>query len=894
MERRFVLFLVLSFGILLAFSWLNPPKPRPKEAVAKKVDDKEKAGEKGKAAEKDKGGEKAKAADAKKPAGDQKQKAKPDAEKPPKEPPQIKPKPGAEPEPPEETIFLGSADPDDPCRMLAAVTSRGAALMRVELNSPLYRDVDDRSGYLGHIFTDPRTATRPGKGCVVQIVGPGTPADKAGLKPNDLITAVGKTNIDGYEKFAEVLAKAKPGKTIALAIVRDGKPQTIDVTLARRPLEVIKPEADDPLSMLFTLESFDGDKVLTQWVRDLAIYRLHDGLKLGDQEIAGLTFEDVELGKETNKISIPGEDPAKKQSVPLPEEAQKAIADWLKQRGDSAGPLFCRLPFETIKGKPNIAAKDRLAAADVHRVIVRTRIEAGQDQPGVFSELDGVKLRTTNWHVVPTRDKNVAKFRRTLSDKGLEITKTYRLAVVPKESIKDGNFPAYHLEFEIEIRNIGGEAHKVSYRLDGPNGLPTEGAWYASKVNRNWGLGGLRDFVISMGGQTPGMVNPATLAEGTKVPPPWPDASLSFIGVDAQYFSAVLMPDRDKTAGPWFDQLMPIRVGKIDKNRVNLLNTSCRLISVTSDLKAGEAVSHKFKLFTGPKKPAVLEPYGLRELIYFGWPIFAWFAVPLTHILHFFFSIVGNYGLAIIMLTILVRSCMFPLSLKQAAGAMKMQMIQPEMKKLQEKHKNDPQARAKAQQELFRKHNYNPLSGCLPMFIQLPVFIGLYRSLMVAIELRGAALFSPSIRCCSNLAGPDMLYDWGSYMPLWFKEGVGVFALGPYFNLLPVVAVVLMIVQMKMFTPPPADEQAAMQQKVMKYMMAFMGLMFYKVASGLCIYFIVQSLWGLVERRFLPKAPAPAGAAPGKPGSNGSGALGGVESRAEAKARARAGGKKKC
>jgi YidC/Oxa1 family membrane protein insertase len=76
-------------------------------------------------------------------------------------------------------------------------------------------------------------------------------------------------------------------------------------------------------------------------------------------------------------------------------------------------------------------------------------------------------------------------------------------------------------------------------------------------------------------------------------------------------------------------------------------------------------------------------------------------------------------------------------------------------------------------------------------------------------------------------------------------------------------------------------------------MMAFMGLMFYKVASGLCIYFIVQSLWGLVERRFLPKAPTPAGAAPGKPGSNGSGALGGVESRAEAKARARATGKKK-
>ena len=89
-----------------------------------------------------------------------------------------------------------------------------------------------------------------------------------------------------------------------------------------------------------------------------------------------------------------------------------------------------------------------------------------------------------------------------------------------------------------------------------------------------------------------------------------------------------------------------------------------------------------------------------------------------------------------------------------------MQLLQPEIKKIQEKHKNNAEARTKAQQELFRKHNYNPLSGCLPIFIQMPVFIGLYRSLMVAIELRDAPLISNSIRWCSNLAAPDMLFDW--------------------------------------------------------------------------------------------------------------------------------------
>ncbi len=233
--------------------------------------------------------------------------------------------------------------------------------------------------------------------------------------------------------------------------------------------------------------------------------------------------------------------------------------------------------------------------------------------------------------------------------------------------------------------------------------------------------------------------------------------------------------------------------------------------------------------------------------------------MPLTAILHGFYAVVGNYGLAIILLTVLVRGCMFPLSRKQALGMQKMQELQPEIKKIQEKYKNNAEGRTKAQQELFRKHNYNPLSGCLPIFIQMPVFIGLWRSLSVAIELRDAPLISPSIRWCSNLAAPDMLYDWSRFMPPFVSSGMGgIFSLGPYFNLLPILAVVLIILQQKMFMPPPADEQAAMQQKVMQYMMIFMGLMFYKVASGLCIYFIVQSLWGFVERKFLPKA-APAG-----------------------------------
>ena len=123
-------------------------------------------------------------------------------------------------------------------------------------------------------------------------------------------------------------------------------------------------------------------------------------------------------------------------------------------------------------------------------------------------------MRTANWKVIPTGRKDVAQFRRRLPAKGLEITKTYRLAQVPAESLKDANFPAYHLEFEIEIRNTGGKAHKVAYRLDGPNGLPTEGKWYAYKVSRNSGGAGLRDFIVSFGGKTPEMTGAFAVGAG--------------------------------------------------------------------------------------------------------------------------------------------------------------------------------------------------------------------------------------------------------------------------------------------------------------------------------------------------------------------------------------------
>jgi YidC/Oxa1 family membrane protein insertase len=210
------------------------------------------------------------------------------------------------------------------------------------------------------------------------------------------------------------------------------------------------------------------------------------------------------------------------------------------------------------------------------------------------------------------------------------------------------------------------------------------------------------------------------------------------------------------------------------------------------------------------------------------------------------------FGLCILLLTVMVRGVMHPFSRKQAKMTMRMQALQPELQKLKEKYKDDRQQLGMAQMELYRKHGINPMGSCWIMLAQMPVFLGLYYCLQESIHFRLAPFIPGWIK---SLTAPDMLIHWGDRIPwisTWNDYGWFLW-LGPYFNLLPVIAVALMIMQQKLMMPPAADDQAAMQQKMMKYMMVFFGLMFYKVAAGLCLYFIASSAWGFAERKLLPK-----------------------------------------
>ncbi|MDZ4817901.1 MAG: YidC/Oxa1 family insertase periplasmic-domain containing protein [Planctomycetota bacterium] len=758
MEKRIVLFIVLSIAVFAGNLYLQRllQKNQPAPVAVKNEDDKSKEDkDKVVPAKNDKGKDTEKA-DPKKGDGKDNE-AKPGDPAPPAEVPAENADPAAPaaeapatPPVPNQHFALGSFDPNSPYRMLVTLTNRGAALERVEFNSNRFLELEDRSGYLGSLAP----ADNP-QGCLVQVVGAGTPAAVAGLQAGDIITAIDEDQITNAAGLIDTLRKTKPNQQVQVSIVRGTATEKLSATLARVPAQIIRPEKDtvplqvlqpgnhDPLSLLLTLQSIDGKKI-------------------------------------------------------------------------------------------------------------------GKDE----KELAGVDLYTANWEGKQV-DEQTVEFSRVLAAEKLRIIKRYRLA-----KTTDDTPVAWHLNVEIELQNTGEEARNVAYLLNGPNGLPIEGWWYLhrNRISRSWGSLGVRDVALRMDSSASNtgesvLISSLTIADGTVDPlyrEETDDLRLLYAGVDSQYFASVLLPDGEKTT-PWLAEIRAEQVGQVpsDANRKKLVNVSCELMSNTLKLEPnGPGVKHSYQLFVGPKRREVLAAYGrdgntLEELIYFGWPIWGAVAKVMLTVLHFFYSIVGNYGIAIIMLTVSVRLLMFPLSRKQALSAQKMQELQPEMKRINDKYKGKNEDRARAMQELWRKHNYNPMGGCLLAFVQLPIFLGLYRSLMIDVELRGSPLFGESVRWCSNLAAPDMLFRWDGFVPHFLSSETGW--LGPYFNLLPLITTGLFLVQQKMFMPPPTDEQSAMQQKMMKYMMAVMAVMFYTVASGLCLYFIASSLWGIGERKLLPK-----------------------------------------
>ncbi len=368
---------------------------------------------------------------------------------------------------------------------------------------------------------------------------------------------------------------------------------------------------------------------------------------------------------------------------------------------------------------------------------------------------------------------------------GLRIVKTYAL---PSEG--------YALDLTVEIRNPGPGAARD--RL----GLVMVEDFSGAQKDRlsRYNFAGPAYYA----GEKFEEVKLKKLPEGVHVPGP-----VSWAALVKGYFLMAALPD--EPAGG-------LRLGAY---RGMEKVAEVELASPVFELGAGRSYTVRYRIYTGPKQQEALAPLGahLTDVIHYGF--FHPIAMPLLWFLKAIYRITGNYGIAIIVLTILVKVLFWPLSARSFRSMQKMKEIQPKLQRLKEKYGNDKERLNREVMQLYKTHKVNPMGGCLPMIVQIPVFFALYRILLDSIELRHA---------------PFML---------WIQD---LSAKDPYY-VTPLLMGVTMFLQQKM-TPATGTNES--QMKMMLYgMPVVFTFLFLNFPSGLVIYWLVNNILSVAQQALM-------------------------------------------
>jgi len=287
-------------------------------------------------------------------------------------------------------------------------------------------------------------------------------------------------------------------------------------------------------------------------------------------------------------------------------------------------------------------------------------------------------------------------------------------------------------------------------------------------------------------------------------PPKLLDNDISWVGFSGRYFLAALVPDGD-----------PANALRVWAHR-EADYVQAQVLFPPGVFQA------KSDLYVGPKDIDRLEAvgHGLRKAVDLGW--FSFIALPMLQALRFLHKFTGNYGVAIIVLTLVLKLLFFPLTKKSFESMSAMQKLQPEMQRLRERLKDKPDEMNREIMELYKRHKVNPLGGCLPMVLQIPVFVGLYNALLNAVELRHA----PFIGWIHDLSAPDRLGT--IQLPFVTHPGVPVLTLVMGASML-----------MQQWMSPSAGDPA--QQRAMMIMPVVFTFMFMNFPAGLTLYWLVNN-----------------------------------------------------
>lgn len=290
---------------------------------------------------------------------------------------------------------------------------------------------------------------------------------------------------------------------------------------------------------------------------------------------------------------------------------------------------------------------------------------------------------------------------------------------------------------------------------------------------------------------------------------------LKWGGISSNYFLMAMLPPVSETAD---ENGASFRASMKDDVYTMVLDQPLGGVEPSAEK------SYSLTYFMGPKVQEILDaaPNDLGLAVNLGW--FDFIAKPLLVALKVIYNFVGNYGIAIIILTVIIKLILWPLSHKSYKSMNQMKKLQPMMAQIREKYKDDRQKMNEEMMQLYKTYKVNPAGGCAPMLLQIPVFIGLYQALLNSIELRHASFIS-------HLPFTDMI---------WLAD---LSAKDPYY-ITPIIMGATMFLQQKM-TPAPGDPT---QQKIMLFMPIFFTFIFLNFPSGLVVYWLVNNVLSIAQQ----------------------------------------------
>jgi len=314
--------------------------------------------------------------------------------------------------------------------------------------------------------------------------------------------------------------------------------------------------------------------------------------------------------------------------------------------------------------------------------------------------------------------------------------------------------------------------------------------------------------------------------------------NITWAAVHNQYFALAVDP-HDNPAGVVMRKIDLPRLGDDDVKPASSNGYTAALVYPAVTLATNQIVQRQFVVYAGPKEYHLLSKVAaelnnnLDSVMDFGF--FGFFSKGLLLAMNFLHAAVKvPYGWAIVLLTVILRVLFWPLTAAGTRSMKRMQALQPQVKAIQEKYKDDPMKAQKKQMELWKENKVNPMGGCLPALVQMPVFWGFFRMIRSAIELRGAHFL-----WASDLSTPDTLF---------MIPGINF-----PFNLLPLLMVGVMVWQAHLTPPSPGMDPA--QQKMMRYMPAVFLVFLYNYSSGMALYMFVSTLLGIIQTKMTKTQP---------------------------------------